>query len=272
VTAESRTRCAVLGFPIDHSLSPTLHRAAYVALGLDWTYDRFALTADQLPDFVAGLDQSWRGLSVTMPLKEAVLSLGEVDAVARRVRAGNTLILDGPHRRVHNTDVSGLVWAVRRATPAALPRVTLLGSGATARSAMLAVVELGANTVTVVARNPAKAEALVALGREVDLEVAVRPWTADLPAADLVVSTVTAGAADTLAPVIAASAPLVFDIVYAPWPTVLADAVEQAGGTVLGGLDLLVGQALGQIELMTGQAVAAEVLYAALDNRAASAG
>jgi shikimate dehydrogenase len=145
----------------------------------------------------------------------------------------------------------------------------LLGSGATARSALLAVTEVGAATVTVVARNPAKAEALVDLGRASGLEVAVRPWTADLPAADLIVSTVTAGAADALAPAVAASAPLVFDIVYAPWPTVLAQAVERAGGTVLGGLDLLVGQALRQIELMTGQAVAAEVLYAALENRQA---
>jgi shikimate dehydrogenase len=272
VTAEGRTRCAVLGFPIDHSLSPVLHRAAYAALGLDWSYDRFALTAEQLPGFVAGLDRSWRGLSVTMPLKEAVLALGEVDAVARRARAGNTLILDGPRRRVYNTDVPGLVWAVRRATAAALPRVVLLGSGATARSALLAVPELGAATVTVVARNPAKAQALVALGQELDLAVAVRPWTADLPAADLVVSTVTAGAADGLAPAVAASAPLVFDIVYAPWPTVLAETVQRAGGTALGGLDLLVGQALRQIELMTGQAVAAEVLFAALENRPAPAG
>jgi shikimate dehydrogenase len=272
VTAEGRTRCAVLGFPVDHSLSPTLHRAAYAALGLDWSYDRFPLTAGQLPDFVAGLDESWRGLSLTMPLKEAVLGLGEVDPVARRAGAGNTVILDGPRRRVYNTDVPGLVWAVRRATAAALPRVTLLGSGATARSALLAVTELGAAAVTVVARTPAKAEALVAIGRELDVEVGVRSWSADLPVADLVVSTVTAGAADPLAAAVAASAPLVFDIVYAPWPTALAEAVEQARGTVLGGLDLLVGQALRQIELMTGQAVPAEVLFAALEHRSAPIG
>jgi shikimate dehydrogenase len=267
VTADGPLRCAVLGFPIEHSLSPALHRAAYAALGLDWSYDRFAVTAEELPAFVAGLDDRWRGLSLTMPLKEAVLALGEVDPVARRVGAGNTLVLQGSHRRVYNTDVPGLVWAVRRATAAPVRQVTLLGSGATARSALLAVAELGATAVTIVARTPAKAEVLVPLARDLDLEVAVRRWTADLPAADLVISTVTAGAADALAPAVAASAPLVFDVVYAPWPTVLAEAVERAGGTVLSGLDLLVGQALRQIELMTGQAVPAEVLWAALENR-----
>jgi len=272
VSAEARTRCAVLGSPIAHSLSPTLHRAAYVVLGLDWTYDRFEVTADGLADFVAGLDEHWRGLSVTMPLKEAVLALGQPDPVARRAGAGNTLVLDGPDRWIYNTDVAGLAWAVRQATGAALPRVTLLGSGATARSALLALTELGTATVTVVARNPAKAESLAALGRDLDLAVTVRPWTAELPPADLLVSTVTAGAADPLAAAIAASAPLVFDIVYAPWPTALAEAVARMGGAVLSGLDLLVGQALRQIELMTGQAVAGDVLWAALDNRPASLG
>ena len=164
MTAESRTRCAVLGSPIGHSLSPTLHRAAYAALGLDWTYDRFEVAADGLADFVAGLDSTWRGLSLTMPLKEAVLRLGNVDPVARRAGAGNTLILDDADRRVYNTDVGGAGSAVRRVAPGPVPRVTLLGSGATARSALLAAAELGAPAVTVLARTPAKAEPLVTLG------------------------------------------------------------------------------------------------------------
>lgn len=269
MTAESRTRCAVLGSPIGHSLSPTLHRAAYAALGLDWAYDRFEVTADGLAGFVAGLDASWRGLSLTMPLKEAVLELGEVDPVARRAGAGNTLILDRTGRRVYNTDVAGLAWAVRRVVPGPVPRVTVLGSGATARSAVLAAAELGAAMVTVVARTPAKAEPLVGLGRDVGLAVTVRAWGSDLAPADLVISTTTAGAADPLAVSVAASAPLVLDSIYAPWPTVLAETVSRAGGTVLSGLDLLVGQARRQIELMTGRSVAAEVLYAALGNRPA---
>ena len=253
----------MLGSPIDHSLSPLLHRAAYAALGLDWVYERFEVTTDHLADFVAGLDSSWRGLSLTMPLKEAVLELGEVDRVARLARAGNTLIL-GERHQVYNTDVAGLAWAVRRGTTEPVRRVTVLGSGATARSALVALTELAAETVTIVARNPAKAESLAELADALGLQVGVQPWGSALPPADLVVSAVTAGAVDTMAEEIAATAAVVLDIVYAPWPTPLARAAAAAGRTVIGGLDLLVGQALRQIQLMTGQSVAAEVLYAAL--------
>jgi shikimate dehydrogenase len=263
VTADGVRRCAVLGSPIAHSLSPQLHRAAYAALGLDWAYERFEVTADGLADFVAGLDSSWRGLSLTMPLKQAVLELGEVDPVARLAGSGNTLILGG-RRRVYNTDVAGLVWAVRRVTSGPLPRVTILGSGATARSAVVALSQLATETVVVVARTPAKAETLVGLGTELGMQLRVQPWGSELPPADLVVSAVVAGAVDTMADEAAASAPVVLDIVYAPWPTPLAQAATRAGHTVIGGLDLLVGQALRQIELMTGQSVPAEVLYAAL--------
>jgi shikimate dehydrogenase len=253
----------VLGSPIDHSLSPLLHRAAYAALGLDWVYERFEVTADRLADFVAGLDPSWRGLSLTMPLKEAVLRLGEVDRVARLAQAGNTLIL-GERRQVYNTDVAGMAWAVRRGTTEPVRRVTVLGSGATARSALVALTELAAEAVTIVARNPAKAESLADLAEELGLQVGVQTWGSALPPADLVVSAVTAGAVDSMAEQIAATAAVVLDIVYAPWPTPLARAAASAGRTVIGGLDLLVGQALRQIQLMTGQSVAAEVLYAAL--------
>ena len=254
----------MVGKPVAHSLSPLLHRAAYAALGLDWTYERFEVAADDLAEFVAGLDSSWRGLSLTMPLKEAVLGLGEVDPVAQRAGAGNTLILDG-RRRVYNTDVAGLAWAVRRVTADPVRRVSILGSGATARSAVVALTSLAAEVVTIVARNPAKAEALAGLGTELGLLVRVLPWGSVPPPADLVVAAATAGAVDPMADQIAASASVVLDIVYAPWPTLLAQAAAKAGRTVISGLDLLVGQALRQIELMTGQSVPADVLYAALN-------
>jgi shikimate dehydrogenase len=141
--------------------------------------------------------------------------------------------------------------------------VTLLGSGATARSALLSAAQLGARDITVLARRPDKAEQLVALGAAMQLAVRVLPWAAALPRADLVISTVSSGAVDPGVAAIAESAPLIFDVVYHPWPTALASAAQQAGATVINGLDLLVGQALGQIELMTGRTVAAEVLYAA---------
>jgi len=257
-------RCAVLGSPIAHSLSPELHRAAYAELGLTgWSYERVELGEAELPAFVAGCDRSWRGLSLTMPLKVAALQLGEVDRLAALVGAANTLVFDPDGRRVYNTDVGGLVSAVQRAVPDAPSRVTILGAGATARSSLVSAAQLGASTVTVVARDPAKADSLRPLAETLQLSLAVQRWDEDLAPADLVVSTVTAGAADDRAEQIAASAPAVFDAVYDPWPTPLAVAAEGAGRTVLNGLDLLVGQAVLQIELMTGHRVNAQLLLSA---------
>ena len=262
-------RCAVLGSPIEHSLSPVLHRAAYSHLGLNWTYDRVKVDEHQLATFVCGLDASWRGLSLTMPLKVAVLDLGQVDELAKLAGAGNTLILEGGERWVYNTDVGGLIWAVSQVAVPPLPRVTILGTGATARAALLAVTHLGAQLVTVVARTPARAETLRALSNELGVRLEVMPWSGQLPDADLVVSSVVSGAADGVAQAVAASAPLIVDIIYDPWPTVLAIAAEHSGCTVVSGLDLLVGQALLQIELMTGRSVASDVLYAALESEQA---
>ena len=257
-------RCAVVGSPIEHSLSPTLHRAAYAQLGLNWIYDRFEVDEHRLAPFVAGLDSSWRGLSLTMPLKIAVLELGQVDELAKLAGAANTLVLEGGERWVYNTDVGGLTWAVRQVTPTPFSRVTILGAGGTARAALIAATQLGAQQVTVVARTPSRAEALRRVSDELGVMLEISPWTGQIPDSELVVSTVVSGAADSIAEAVAGSAPLIVDIIYDPWPTVLAAAAERAGCTVVNGLDLLVGQALLQIELMTGRSVSSDVLYAAL--------
>jgi shikimate dehydrogenase len=165
--------------------------------------------------------------------------------------------------------VGGLTWAVSQVAAAPLPQVTILGTGATARAALLAVTQLGAQLVTVVARTPTRAEALRALSAELGVRLEIRPWSRQIPDADLVVSSVVSGAADGIAQAVADSAPLVVDIIYDPWPTPLAVAAKHAGCTVVNGLDLLVGQALLQIELMTGHSVAPDVLYAALESERA---
>lgn len=260
----TRRRCAVLGSPIAHSLSPVLHRAAYADLGLDgWSYDRFEVTEPELAGFVGGCDESWRGLSLTMPLKVAALGLGEVEETAALVGAANTVVLSDQGRQVFNTDVGGLVSALRRADTRIVDRVTILGAGATARSSLVSAARLGATRATVLARDPGKAEQLRPLAEVLGVSLAIRTWTSTLPAADLVISTVTTGAADDRAADVADSAPVVFDAVYDPWPTALAGAAERRGRTVVNGLDLLVGQAALQIELMTGRSVDPEVLLAA---------
>jgi shikimate dehydrogenase len=259
-------RCAVLGSPIEHSLSPALHRAGYQALGLSgWTYDRFEVAEAGLGPFVDRCDDTWRGLSLTMPLKFAALEVGRPDELAAMVGAANTLVFDhasGVHR-VTNTDVGGLVGAVRAAGVAGVDSATILGGGGTARAALTSLSWLGARRVALVLRTVERAQPLRPLANRLGIELSVQHWSDPLPASDLVVSTAVAGAADALAERAAASAPVVFDVIYDPWPTALADAARQRGRIVLSGLDLLVHQAVLQFELMTGHPLDPAVMLAA---------
>ena len=263
-------RAGVLGDPIDHSLSPALHRAAYAALGLDWEYDRYRVDVAGLPGFVASCGPEWAGLSLTMPLKHAVLSLlDDVDDLVELSGAANTLVWRDGRRLGLNTDVTGLEDALRDAD-AVVDRACVLGAGATAASALVALDRLGADEVVVLARRP---EAIRELGRVADrleLRLEEATWPGDRPEgfsldADVVVSTLPAGASQVLLSLVPQEPGTLFDVVYDPWPTPLAAAWERAGGQVLGGRDLLVRQAVGQVEAMTGLRVAPELLYAALD-------
>lgn len=249
-----RRRAAVLGSPVAHSLSPLLHRAAYDALRLDWCYDAIECDATGLPPMLAGLDESWVGLSLTRPLKEAVLPLlDEVEGTAGTVGAVNTVLLDSGRRVGHNTDVGGVIAALRAAGVSAVSRAGLLGGGATARSALAGLAALGCSSVLAVVRDPARSVALRALADQFGVEIAIRGWEAVPPDVDVVVSTVPAGAADSLAARGWPAGVALFDVVYASWPTALARAANAADATVISGLELLVAQAVGQVELMTGR-------------------
>jgi shikimate dehydrogenase len=253
----NRARCAVLGSPISHSLSPVLHRAAYRSLGLDWTYDAFDVSEKDLPGFWRDLSGPWRGLSVTMPLKRAVLELcDEVSAQARLLCSVNTVVVEHDGRRCgFNTDVAGFVRSFQEAGVTRLRSVVVLGAGATAGSALAAVAELGAVDATVLARSAARASFVTGLGPALGLDVRVRdiaqpPWPAE---ADAVVSTLPAAAqGEVAAGALAALAPVVFDVVYAPARTPLTQAARSRGSSVIGGFALLLHQAVRQVELMTG--------------------
>ncbi len=259
-------RCAVLGSPIEHSLSPVLHRAGYSALGLvGWDYGRYEVRESELADFVARCDPTWRGLSLTMPLKLVALDVGRPDELARLVGAANTLIFDhtsGQHL-VTNTDVGGMVNAVRGVGLSEVSAATVLGAGGTARAALTSLARLGAKRVTLVLRTLERAEPLRPLAAALGLDLVVQHWSVPLPAADLLVSTAVAGAADGLAEAAVATTPVVFDVIYDPWPTPLAVAAEARDRVVLSGLDLLVHQAVLQFELMTGHLLEPEIMLAA---------
>jgi len=265
-------RAAVVGAPVGHSLSPVLHRAAYVALGLtDWTYEAVECDEAELGPLLAGLDDSWAGLSLTMPLKRTVLPmLDEVSDLALAVGGANTVVLRDGRRLGHNTDVHGIVTALAEAgltRPDGTPgQVLIMGAGATACSALAALRQLGAAEATVAVRQAARAAEAVAAGGRLGMTVAVRTLGEldRLPRADLVISTLPAGAADPYADLIAKSVAAVFDVVYAPWPTRLAVAATALGGTVVGGFPMLLHQAVRQVELMTGRAdVPVEAMRAA---------
>ncbi|MDI2132088.1 shikimate dehydrogenase [Yinghuangia seranimata] len=250
-------RAAVLGSPIAHSLSPVLHRAAYEALGLDgWRYDAFEVDEAGLPGFVAGLDASWAGLSLTMPLKRAILPLlDEVSVTATEVEAVNTVVLDPEGRRLgDNTDVPGLAAALRERGVTRVESAAILGAGATATSAMAALRGVCDGPVRAYVRGALRAHEMFEAGERLGVEIQVRPWEDAHKALDypLVIATTPKGANDHLADRVPATPGVLFDVVYDPWPTPLAATWTKTGATVVGGLDLLVHQAVLQVELMTG--------------------
>ena len=258
------TRCAVLGSPIAHSLSPVLHRAAYAELGLDWEYDAHEVAADELAAFLDGLDETWRGLSLTMPLKRTVVPLlDELSDRAAQAQAANTVILEGGRRLGHNTDIPGAVAAIRERTDAPLPSALVVGGGATATSSVLALADLGCSSVRLVVRDPSRVqETLAAAGRHPRrpmVEVLTFPEaarTAEALRPSILVSTIPAEAQGELMLRLGSHAPVVFDVIYDPWPTPLAKMALAEGLMLVSGLDLLVHQAARQVRLMTGAAEA----------------
>ncbi|MFD4243125.1 shikimate dehydrogenase [Streptomyces sp. NPDC058525] len=254
----TRIRAAVLGSPIEHSLSPVLHRAAYQELGLaDWSYDRFDVDEAALPGFIAGLGPEWAGLSLTMPLKRAVIPL--LDAVsdtAASVEAVNTVVFAEDGRRLgDNTDIPGIVAALHERGIEKVPSAAILGAGATASSALAALSRICTGEVTAYVRSRARADEMRQWGERLGVPVRTADWSeaARALAAPLVVATTPAGATDELAAAVPEAPGTLFDVLYDPWPTPLAAAWSQRGGTVIGGLDLLVHQAVLQVEQMTGR-------------------
>ncbi len=290
-------RAAVLGHPVGHSLSPTLHRAAYAALGLvDWWYGAVDVTADQLVEFIAGLDETWMGLSLTMPLKQTVLPLlDHIEPLAAVVGAVNTVLIDGAGTRRTlvgaNTDVYGIVAAVREglsshANAEGLPTTAaVFGAGATAASTLAAFAQLGCPTPVVYVRSLGRIGGLMRAAHRMGVE----PRFALLPAAtdelmefDIVVSTLPAHAADAVAQELAAAgssaatsavgttsgrAGVLLDVVYDPRPTALAVSWERTGGVVVGGERMLLHQAVEQVRLMTGRIAPIDAMERALAAR-----
>lgn len=244
-------RFAVWGDPISHSKSPSLHAAAYGVLGFDWEYGRRRVTEEEFAAAVHELDGSWRGLSLTMPLKDEAFRIAVVhDAHAELTGVANTLLL-GERIEAFNTDVGGIVDALQESGIAELDRVRLLGAGATAASALVAVAELGATLVDVRARRPARAADIVALGERLGVPVTVQTFDAPPDPVELTIASLPGGTVldDTIVRPLADQGGALFDVAYSPWPSALA--ASWTGGDAIAGLGMLLHQAVRQIRIFT---------------------
>lgn len=254
------SRCGVVGHPIEHSLSPALHTAAYESLGIsdEWSYSKHDVLPDELGAFISGLDSSWRGLSVTMPHKQEAFDVAdELDAHAELTGAVNTLLfaeIDGSrHISGFNTDVHGIVSAIMGKQKHPLRHIAVIGGGATASSAVVAAAELGAEDVSVVVRNVAKAQPLIEIGHRAGLRVRIID-SADLAhtdAVDAAISTLPGTVEFDLSQLSRSDGATLLDVAYDPWPSRKAIAWSDAGGVTVSGLHMLVAQAFIQVRIFT---------------------
>lgn len=270
MTAAAHRRAAVLGHPVAHSLSPVLHRAAYAALGLtEWRYDAIDVTEDGLADFVAGLDESWAGLSLTMPLKQTVIPLlDHVEPLAEVVGAVNTVLFQGRTLVGANTDVHGIVAALGLDRP--ITSAAVLGAGATASSTLAALAQLGCTSPVVYVRSVARAGGLMRAAHRMGVTPVYRTLEVaptEIGRADVVVSTLPPHAADPLAAQLDHAEGVLLDVAYDPRPTALSVAWAAAGGAVVGGEQMLLHQAAEQVRLMTGHPAPLAAMAAALEDK-----
>ena len=246
-------RLEVWGDPIAHSRSPQLHVAAYEVLGLPWSYGRRRVDDVAFAGELAGLDESWRGLSLTMPLKGVAHDAAHgLDRRAELTGAVNTLLLAGGVRRGFNTDVGGIVRALAEEKITRLDDARIVGAGATATSALVALAELGATRIDVVARRPGAVARLAELGRRLDIDVTATPFEASARSSvPVTIATLPGDApvADAAADALAAAGGLLLDVVYGHWPTALSAAWQRAGSPATSGLGMLLHQAVLQVRV-----------------------
>lgn len=272
-------RAAVLGSPIGHSKSPALHHAAYRHLGVDIAYSAVEMTPEQLEAYMDGLrgdpdttddqdttDSCWRGLSVTMPLKSAMVKyVDRLSETASALGVLNTVTFDagaaGPTLTGHNTDVTGMIRAINHAGGTTERSAVILGAGGTSLAAAAALAALGVDRVSLCVRDPARAADTVRFAERAGLQVSVVPMqdsAAVLSGARLVISTLPPHAADAMAAAprlqgrVDGGAGILLDVAYEPWPSALAQTWRARGGVIVPGLEMLLYQGLEQVRMFTG--------------------
>jgi len=251
-------RGAVLGSPIAHSLSPLLHQTAFKALGISGEYAAIEVKGGGLQKFLEDRGDEFDYLSLTMPLKEEVLELQssnkvdvKVDELGRRIQSINTLVKTGDGWSATSTDGSGFVKSLANAGYERFENVLVLGAGGTARAVAGALDDI-ATSVDVMRRSVRRSPAIAACFRNIECEFLDWDDSTDLSVYDLVVNTTPSGAADLVADNLSRNIKgLLFDVLYKPWPTLLARRWSDSGGKTISGLEFLLYQGIDQLSLVT---------------------
>ena len=271
--SDKSLKAAVLGFPIAHSLSPVLHTKAFDLLGVAGSYEAIEVASGGLADFLKSQGANYDYLSLTMPLKEEVLVIAEssgieVDELALQIQSVNTLIRNGSGWSATSTDGSGFVKALANAGYDHFNSVLILGAGGTARAVAGALDEI-ADSVAIMGRSVRRNVGIAACFTKLAPEFISWDDQIDLRNFDLIVNTTPSGAADLVAENIPFKVEgLLFDVLYKPWPTLLARRWSDAGGKVISGLELLLYQGIDQINAVypLGQKIIDSELRLALNN------
>jgi shikimate dehydrogenase len=249
----------VVGDPIEHSKSPLIHFAAYKVLNLDFQYTKVRVEKNHLMQFVETLDESWSGLSVTAPLKNEAFRLSKVaDEISQITGASNTLLRQGDAWHSYNTDVFGIRQALDSAAVEQINSAAVIGSGATAVSAVLALSQSYPQVaLTLSGRNRAAVDELVTFSKRVGIKnVRVASTVKALSSCDLVISTLPAKALDAeIAKLSSAwlrnARGVLFDVAYDPWPSAAAKHWHESNLKVISGVEMLLWQAIAQVRIFS---------------------
>ena len=268
----------VIGYPLAHSLSPALQQAAFDQLGYDAHYEAWLTQPERLAKVVESLrSNDYLGANVTIPYKEAVIPLlDEIDTMARRTKAVNTIVNRNGLLHGHNTDVVGFLRALREdaSFDPAGARVVVLGAGGAARAVTFSLLQERADSITVVGRDFIRTTRLVEDladyangGVTRALPNSYDSLAAALQGCHLLINCTPVGMAGpateggTPLPVeLIPSSGLVIDLVYNPRDTALLSAARDRGAKVLSGLAMLIYQGAASFELWTGRLPSTEVM------------